>query len=451
MNNSEKSNYIFDVVDEVLYSKKVFSLTEEMDLQNKIINNADEFVIEYIDGIYNDSELITKVKIELIFSFLLIKFDITNLIDYVIKREHKVIPNLMLKAIFWGATKYNIEKLNQLLSSFRKYSYRYILILCCILSVDFKSYIYDISDVTNPNIKAVFNLYEKIHNKISLVDDDFIGLDRGITILIFRYLARTDIKSFIDIMRCTCVRRIWGYLKTYPLFFISDFYNELKLVLFLNEIKQIRIPDSYRTFYRFYLNKKLFLHNIENINLAIVRLLLQTIVPEQLDVDFTAENFLNKMLSNKEDIKQSRLDKFIDSEVSKDLEIIEKDNLHIWKTRPKQYSFRKDILKRFNGKCLLCSITIKELLEAAHIIPKNEFGNDGIENGLLLCSLHHKAFDTGLFIIEPYSFKILTKNNIRKEDLNITNNFVKEFFVRVDNTPLVWRWNKWLANYFDKK
>ncbi|MDQ2052875.1 HNH endonuclease [Natronolimnohabitans sp. A-GB9] len=48
-------------------------------------------------------------------------------------------------------------------------------------------------------------------------------------------------------------------------------------------------------------------------------------------------------------------------------------------------------------------------VEAAHIYPKREGGNDDMRNGIALCKLHHWAFDSGWFSLTD-NHEILVKD-----------------------------------------
>lgn len=74
------------------------------------------------------------------------------------------------------------------------------------------------------------------------------------------------------------------------------------------------------------------------------------------------------------------------------------------KTRgPAQGVFRQALLKAYDFECAVCGLSFAEALEAAHILPwsKSE-PKDKISpnNGLLLCSNHHKLFDAGWLVID---------------------------------------------------
>lgn len=72
------------------------------------------------------------------------------------------------------------------------------------------------------------------------------------------------------------------------------------------------------------------------------------------------------------------------------------------KVRLGQRFFRSMILSAY-GVCCVCGIPIHELLVASHIIPWSDREELRLNphNGLCLCALHDKAFDTGYLTILP--------------------------------------------------
>ena len=67
-------------------------------------------------------------------------------------------------------------------------------------------------------------------------------------------------------------------------------------------------------------------------------------------------------------------------------------------------NFRTNILKAYEYKCAVCGFDVKLrhqsiALEASHIKWRQAEGPDTEENGLALCSLHHKLFDRGAFAL----------------------------------------------------
>ena len=80
---------------------------------------------------------------------------------------------------------------------------------------------------------------------------------------------------------------------------------------------------------------------------------------------------------------------------------------YVTKVRSRNAGFRIASLRRYGTKCAVCEINVVELLDAAHIVPKAKSGTDDERNGIVLCSLHHRAFDRGLFAINPESLEIV--------------------------------------------
>lgn len=64
-------------------------------------------------------------------------------------------------------------------------------------------------------------------------------------------------------------------------------------------------------------------------------------------------------------------------------------------SRPGQDSFRKKVLESSNNQCLLTGERITKVLEAAHIIPVKNGGEDNMENGICLRVDVHRLFDSG--------------------------------------------------------
>jgi putative restriction endonuclease len=74
------------------------------------------------------------------------------------------------------------------------------------------------------------------------------------------------------------------------------------------------------------------------------------------------------------------------------------------KKRKRDHAFREKILKAYEYSCAVCQFNVRlsETLvgiEAAHIKWHHAGGPDSENNGVALCSLHHKLFDRGVFTI----------------------------------------------------
>ncbi len=74
--------------------------------------------------------------------------------------------------------------------------------------------------------------------------------------------------------------------------------------------------------------------------------------------------------------------------------------------RPRDPGFRRQLLDAWGGACAVCGFDGAFHgrpfgVEAAHIQWHAAQGPDAIENGLLLCALHHRALDRGVIGLEP--------------------------------------------------
>jgi putative restriction endonuclease len=76
----------------------------------------------------------------------------------------------------------------------------------------------------------------------------------------------------------------------------------------------------------------------------------------------------------------------------------------IRKKRKRDSNFRDKILKAYEYSCAVCGFNVRlgnnlVAIDAAHIQWHQAGGPDTEENGIALCSLHHKLFDRGVFTI----------------------------------------------------
>ncbi len=84
--------------------------------------------------------------------------------------------------------------------------------------------------------------------------------------------------------------------------------------------------------------------------------------------------------------------------------------------RMHQRSFRERVILAYRRCCAICRLKHPELLEAAHIIPdRNPRGRPTVNNGLALCTLHHRAFDRHVLGIRP-DYKIDLRPDILEEE-----------------------------------
>jgi putative restriction endonuclease len=72
------------------------------------------------------------------------------------------------------------------------------------------------------------------------------------------------------------------------------------------------------------------------------------------------------------------------------------------RVRVHQARFRGRVLPAYRSQCAICRLKEIRLLDAAHIVGDLEgAGEPVIENGLSLCSIHHRAYDEHLVGVTP--------------------------------------------------
>jgi putative restriction endonuclease len=72
------------------------------------------------------------------------------------------------------------------------------------------------------------------------------------------------------------------------------------------------------------------------------------------------------------------------------------------RTRVHQARFRGRVVPAYSSQCAMCRLKEIRLLDAAHILGDlEERGDPVVENGLSLCSIHHRAFDQDLVGVAP--------------------------------------------------
>jgi putative restriction endonuclease len=109
-----------------------------------------------------------------------------------------------------------------------------------------------------------------------------------------------------------------------------------------------------------------------------------------------------------------------------------------------QQRFKFRVFKRYSLRCAVCDISIAEVLDAAHLRPRREYGSDDPRNGLVLCALHHRALDAGLFAIEPDSLKIHFREfGPDATALNIEHPTLGHLAMKPHRDALEWLWNRW--------
>lgn len=75
--------------------------------------------------------------------------------------------------------------------------------------------------------------------------------------------------------------------------------------------------------------------------------------------------------------------------------------------------FRKAVLAE-DKKCVISGEVTPEVLDAAHLRPVKEGGEELVENGLILRTDIHRLYDRGLFLINPKDGTIVIGKNLSK-------------------------------------
>lgn len=118
------------------------------------------------------------------------------------------------------------------------------------------------------------------------------------------------------------------------------------------------------------------------------------------------------------------------------------EKVRLIKTRVNQSFFRSSLLASYNNTCCITGIKTSEFLIAGHIIPwaKDVKNRLNPQNGLLLNSLHDKAFEYG-FITITDNYKILVCSDL----LNSKRESNKTYFVSFHNKDIILP-NRFLPN-----
>lgn len=69
--------------------------------------------------------------------------------------------------------------------------------------------------------------------------------------------------------------------------------------------------------------------------------------------------------------------------------------------RIREVLFRERVLDAYRTQCALCRLPVRDLLDAARIVPHDDGGPPVVGNGLSLCALHHTAFERMFLGVRP--------------------------------------------------
>jgi len=85
------------------------------------------------------------------------------------------------------------------------------------------------------------------------------------------------------------------------------------------------------------------------------------------------------------------------------------------KVRAHQKKFSRAVLAAYANHCIICRLKEKPLLDAAHIIEDSKnSGEPRVTNGLCLCAIHHRAFDSGAMTVDP-DYRVRVSRRLMEE------------------------------------
>ncbi|WP_417601759.1 HNH endonuclease [Owenweeksia hongkongensis] len=110
-----------------------------------------------------------------------------------------------------------------------------------------------------------------------------------------------------------------------------------------------------------------------------------------------------------------------------------KEREAIVKIRVNQNLFRQAVLQSYSGACCISGISNTELLIAGHIIPwaMDEKQRLNPRNGLLMNSLHDKAYENGLITIRP-DYVILVSSELKSDE----QVWSRDYFAKYDGQKI---------------
>lgn len=141
-------------------------------------------------------------------------------------------------------------------------------------------------------------------------------------------------------------------------------------------------------------------------------------------------------LASAQDKYSSSLDRALNQNREAVLNAENERRTTIVKARPEQQKFREEAMRRHAGRCVVTGFDVKEVLEAAHVIPHT--GNPEFEvpeNSLILRRDVHALFDLGMIGINEKSGILMVSSNLRhtpygKLDGNPINHKLSEASLR---------------------
>jgi putative restriction endonuclease len=97
-----------------------------------------------------------------------------------------------------------------------------------------------------------------------------------------------------------------------------------------------------------------------------------------------------------------------------------------------QATFRENVLRSYASQCAITKLSLRPLLDAAHITPDADVDSSTeVSNGIALSKLHHRAFDANLIGISP---DLIVE--VSRKVLEIPNGIFNDAFKKCDGVKL---------------
>ena len=90
-------------------------------------------------------------------------------------------------------------------------------------------------------------------------------------------------------------------------------------------------------------------------------------------------------------------------------------DLRLTPYRLAQQAFKAVVLSAYHGHCAVTGTKIRPVLQAAHIRPVTNGGENRLDNGMLLRSDVHTMFDNGYLAVDPRQNKLIVSPRLRED------------------------------------
>lgn len=216
---------------------------------------------------------------------------------------------------------------------------------------------------------------------------------------------------------------------------LIDFVDYLENNTSLSDTSIHHYESGFRTISKQMLESKVISKPLEEMEIVELEIALFLILQND---DFKKKDSTgNKMYSNAlkqyqsfiKSTKENKAKNLVD-EVKNDAILKTTEKETIIKARIGQGDFRKSLIEKYNGKCIVTGINDSRLLIASHIKPWSVSNNQeriDVENGFLLSPLYDKMFDLGLMTFTNEG-QIKLSSTIKQNSKIIMNIDTEKFY-----------------------